>query len=71
MKGTPHHITTVIPDNVDSKFRYILICAERAKQLQNGARARVETRSKKPTYVGMQEVTQKLINFEVVTDEAA
>lgn len=63
------HITTVIPDNVDSKFRYILICAERAKQLQNGARSRIETRSKKPTYIGMQEVAQKLINFEVVTEE--
>ncbi len=58
-----------IPDNVDSKFRYILIAAERAKQLQNGARARVETRSRKPTYVAMQEVSSKLINFELTGEE--
>ena len=59
-----------IPDNVDSKFRYILIAAERAKQLQNGARARVDTRSRKPTYIGMQEVSNKLINFELTDEEA-
>lgn len=70
MKVAPH-ITPVIPDDVDSKFRYILICAERAKQLQNGARARLDTRTKKPTYIAMQEVTGKLIHFEVVTEPEA
>lgn len=58
-------MVTRIPDNIDSKFRYILVCAERAKQLQNGARPRMEARSRKSTYLAMQEVTSKLINFEV------
>ena len=68
MKSTGSVISE-IPDNVDSKFRYILICAERAKQLQNGARARLETRSKKSTSVAMQEVADKLINFEILKEE--
>jgi DNA-directed RNA polymerase omega subunit len=58
-----------VPDNVDSKFRFILIAALRAKQLQNGARLRIETKSRKATYVAMQEVEQKLINFELYTEE--
>lgn len=62
-------MNTRIPDNVDSKFRYILIAAERAKQLQNGARQRMETRSRKPTYVAMQEVSNRLINFELTSEE--
>jgi len=62
-------VVTKLPDNMDSKFRYILVAAERAKQLQNGARARLETKSRKPTYVAMQEVGQKLINFEITEEE--
>ncbi|HEY2933187.1 MAG TPA: DNA-directed RNA polymerase subunit omega [Acidobacteriota bacterium] len=54
---------------MDSKFRYILVAAERAKQLQNGARARLETKSRKSTYIAMQEVGQKLINFEITEEE--
>ncbi|MBI4456984.1 MAG: DNA-directed RNA polymerase subunit omega [Acidobacteria bacterium] len=61
-------MTTKIPDNIDSKFRYILISAGRAKQLQNGARSRIETKSRKPAYVAMQEVSRKLIHFEVLNE---
>ncbi|MBI2823004.1 MAG: DNA-directed RNA polymerase subunit omega [Acidobacteria bacterium] len=57
--------TLRVPDNIDSKFRFILIASERAKQLQNGARQRLETKSRKLTYIAMQEVANKLINFEV------
>ncbi|MBI3940362.1 MAG: DNA-directed RNA polymerase subunit omega [Acidobacteria bacterium] len=62
-------INIAVPDNIDSKFRYILIAALRAKQLQNGARPRLETKSRKPTYIAMQEVGQKLINFELTALE--
>ena len=44
-----------LPKDVDSKFRFITVAAQRAKQLQNGAKARVEARSRKPTRVAMQE----------------
>lgn len=62
-------MTFKIPDNVDSKFRYILISSARAKQLQNGARQRMETKSRKATYIAMQEVSNKLINFELFKPE--
>lgn len=54
-----------IPDNIDSKFRFITIAAMRAKQLQRGARPRVETRATKPTAISREEVLAGLIEFEV------
>ena len=46
----------ILPKDVDSKFRFITVASQRAKQLQNGAKPRVEARSRKPTRVAMQEV---------------
>ena len=34
----------ILPKDVDSKFRFITVAAQRAKQLQAGAKPRVETR---------------------------
>ena len=36
----------ILPKHVDSKFRFITVAAQRAKQLQNGAKPRVEARSR-------------------------
>ena len=41
----------ILPKDVDSKFRFITVAAQRAKQLQAGAKPRVETRSRKPTRI--------------------
>ena len=54
-----------IPENVGSKYRFIIIAAERAKQLQNNAKPKIKTRSTKPAHVAMQEVEQGLIGFEI------
>lgn len=54
-----------IPENIDSKFRYIIIAAERAKQLQNNARPKIKTKSRKPAHIAMQEVAQGLVPFEI------
>ena len=35
----------ILPKDVDSKFRFITVAAQRAKQLQAGAKPRVETRT--------------------------
>src|SRR6266581_408020 len=45
----------ILPREVDSKFRFITVAAQRAKQLQNGAKPRVETRSRKSTRVAIEE----------------
>jgi DNA-directed RNA polymerase subunit omega len=60
----------ILPKDVDSKFRFITVAAQRAKQLQNGAKARVEARSRKPTRVAMQEVLAGAVSWEV-KDESA
>jgi len=55
----------ILPKEVDSKFRFITVAAQRAKQLQNGAKARVEARSRKPTRIAMQEVLANAVSWEV------
>ncbi len=54
-----------IPENVGSKYRFIIIAAERAKQLQNNAKPKVKTKSTKPAFIAMREVEAGLINFEL------
>lgn len=54
-----------IPDTVGSKFRFIIIAAERAKQLQNNARPKIKTKSTKPAHIAMKELEQGLLSFEI------
>jgi len=54
-----------IPESLGSKFRFIILAAERAKQLQNNARPKIKTKSTKPAYIAMREVEQGLISFEI------
>ena len=56
----------ILPKDVDSKFRFITVAAQRAKQLQNGAKPRVELKSRKPTRVAMQEVLANAVSWEVM-----
>ncbi|MCZ6485243.1 MAG: DNA-directed RNA polymerase subunit omega [Acidobacteria bacterium] len=55
-----------IPDEFDSKFRFIIVAAERAKQLQNGAPARVSVKSRKASYIAIREVEQQLVPFKIL-----
>ena len=51
---------------IDSKYRKILIAAKRSKQLQKGARARVQVANTKPTRIALEEVTRGLVDFEII-----
>lgn len=53
-----------IPQGIDSKFRFILVAAKRARQLQAGARSLVQTQTKKVTRVAQLEVEAGLVPFE-------
>ncbi len=55
---------------VDSKYRLIILAAKRSKQLQRGARPRIEIDSvkHKPTRIALEEVMRGKVNF-TVTDE--
>jgi DNA-directed RNA polymerase omega subunit len=63
---------TQVPLNkdMDSKFRFITVAAQRAKQLQAGAKPRVEAKSRKPTRIAMSEVVAGAVSWEL-KDEAA
>ena len=54
-----------IPDDPEgSTYRYIIVAAKRARQLQNGARTVLPTTSKKPTVTAMEEVRRGLVNYD-------
>ena len=53
------------PNRVDSKFRFVLVSAQRAEQLMRGARAKVEVAGRqKPTKVAMQEISSDLVDWD-------
>ena len=56
---------------MDSKYRMIIVAALRSKQIQRGARPRVEmdTQRHKPTRVALEEVQRGMINFTITTKE--
>lgn len=53
-----------IPQFMDSKFRFILVAAKRARQLQAGARPLVQTPFKKATKVAVAELEAGLVPYE-------
>jgi len=54
-----------LPQGIDSKFRFILVSAKRAHQLIGGAKARVQSGSKKFIVIAQQEVSAGLVPFRM------
>jgi DNA-directed RNA polymerase subunit omega len=56
---------------VDSKYRLIILAAKRSKQLQRGARPRIEIDPVKhtPTRIALEEVMRGKVNFTVQGEE--
>lgn len=57
---------TIDPPEIDSKYRLIILAAQRSKQLQRGAisRTEIDTRKHKATRVAMRELKENKVNFE-------
>lgn len=53
------------PPHIDSKYRMIILAAQRSKQLQRGALSRtdIDIRKSKPTRVAMRELEERRVNF--------
>ena len=53
---------------MDSKYRMIIVAAQRSKQIQRGARPRVEMdpQRHKPTRIAMEEVQRGKVNFKII-----
>lgn len=53
-----------IPDDPEqSTYRWIIVAAKRARQLQGGARPFLPTTSKKSTVIAMEEVRRGLVKY--------
>ncbi|MFQ5877209.1 MAG: DNA-directed RNA polymerase subunit omega [Acidobacteriota bacterium] len=49
--------------SIENKFEFITVAAERCRQLQRGARPRIETFSIKPVTIAQQEVLSGMIEY--------
>jgi DNA-directed RNA polymerase omega subunit len=56
------------PPELDSKYRMIIVAAKRSKQIQRGARPRVEMDSirHKPTRIALEEVLRGKVDFQII-----
>ncbi len=67
-------VTTETPHSpeIDSKYRLIILAAKRSKQLQRGARPRIEIdpTKHKPTRIALEEVIQGTVPFHFNSDGA-
>jgi DNA-directed RNA polymerase subunit omega len=58
----PH---AAIPDDPEqSVYRFIIVAAKRARQLQAGARPFLPTTSRKPTITAVEEVRRGLVKYD-------
>ncbi len=57
---------------VDSKYRLIILAAKRSKQLQRGAQPRIEIdpQKHKPTRIALEEVIRGRVHFEIKPEES-
>lgn len=55
----------VIPDNIDSKYRFVILSALRARQLQGGSAPMVDENGRKSTTVAQEELVQGLVEFTI------
>ncbi len=53
-----------IPDRIDSKFRFVLIAAQRAEQMIRGGRPKVDMGDLKPTRIALEEVSNDLVDWD-------
>jgi DNA-directed RNA polymerase omega subunit len=54
-----------IPDNVDSKYRFVILSALRARQIQSGSLPLIKEPSHKATQLARKELQQGLVKFRI------
>lgn len=52
---------------IDSKFRLVLLAAKRAEQIIQGSPTKVKTNYAKPTYIALEEIQNKAIDYSFKT----
>lgn len=66
-----HVAEGAVEPEIDSKYRLIIVAAKRSKQLQRGAKPRIDIDSQKhkPTRVALEEVIRGRVPFRIKKDE--
>ena len=65
-KAPRNNAHCTIPDDPEqSTYRFIIVAAKRARQLQGGARPVLPTSSKKPTVIAIEEVRRGLVKYSL------
>jgi len=54
-----------IPDNIDSKYRFVILSALRARQIQGGSNPMIKEPRHKATQIAQRELIQGLVKFRV------
>jgi DNA-directed RNA polymerase omega subunit len=58
-----------IPDNIDSKYRFVILSALRARQIQGGSMPLIKQPSHKATQIAQRELVQGLVKFRTAGAE--
>ena len=54
-----------IPENIDSKYRFVILSALRARQIQGGSTPMIKEPRHKATQVAQRELLQGLVKFRI------
>jgi DNA-directed RNA polymerase omega subunit len=54
-----------IPDNIDSKYRFVILSALRARQIQSGSTPMLKEPRHKATQIAQKEILQNLVKFRI------
>jgi DNA-directed RNA polymerase subunit omega len=56
-------------DGFDSNYRFIIVAARRARQLQSGAPTLIDTSSRKPCRIAQDEIRAGKVRWELTQEE--
>ena len=57
-------------NKVPNRYMLVVLAAKRARQLNRGAAAQVETKHKKPTSTALEEIAESKIGYRVREEDA-
>jgi DNA-directed RNA polymerase omega subunit len=53
-------------NGIDSKFRFVILAAKRAKQLLHGDKPKIKTKAKNPIRIAQEEVRFGVVDYDIV-----
>jgi DNA-directed RNA polymerase omega subunit len=57
-----------IPENIDSKYRFVILSALRARQIQSGSMPMIKEPRHKATQIAQRELVEGLVKFRIPGD---